>query len=56
MMPERGWVVFGGTNRMLVFQVLGFLAVLGLVAALVVMRKREGTAAKPIKTKSSTRI
>jgi hypothetical protein len=41
---------------MLVFQVLGFLVVLGLVAALIVMRKKDGAAAKPIKTKSSTRI
>ncbi len=39
------------------FQIIGILAIVGLIVALVVMRKKDGTGAKATTTKSSsTRI
>jgi hypothetical protein len=52
MIAERGWVTFGGKENMI--QIVGIIAVIGLVVLLVVMRKRDAAGAKT--TKSSSRI
>ena len=55
MMAGRGWVNIGGKHTMLVFQIGGLLLIAGLIVALVMMRKRDGSVSVS-KTKSSTRI
>jgi hypothetical protein len=56
MMAERGWTKCGGTPRMLpILQIVGLLVIVGLIVALVVMRKRDSVGVST-KTKSSTRI
>jgi hypothetical protein len=38
------------------FQIIGVLAIIGLIVALVVMRKKDTAGAKPTKSSTSTRI
>jgi hypothetical protein len=52
MKPERGWDIPWRKHTML--QIVGILAIIGLIVVLVVMRKKDGASTKT--TKSSSRI
>jgi F0F1-type ATP synthase assembly protein I len=57
MMAERGWDFLRRTADMGPLQIVGILAIIGLVAVLVVMRRKDGATTKTKTTKStSTRI
>jgi hypothetical protein len=58
MEAERGWDIREETAIMEPFQIIGALAVIGLIVALVLMRKKDGAGTKTTTTtsKSSTRI
>ena len=58
MEAERGWAFERNCHNMEPFQIIGIVAIIGLIAALVVMRKKDSAGAKTTTTssKSSTRI
>jgi hypothetical protein len=55
MEAERGWGIREETaTTMEPFQIIGIIAIIGLVVALVVMRKKDAAGAKATTTKSSS--
>jgi hypothetical protein len=55
MEAERGWGIREESATIMEpFQIIGILAIFGLIVALVVMRKKDGAGAKTTTTKSSS--
>jgi hypothetical protein len=54
MIAQRGWDISGGHCNMGMIQIVGLLAIIGLVVTLVVLRKRDNAGVS--KTKTTSRI
>jgi hypothetical protein len=56
MEAERAGAFERNCHTMEPFQIIGIVAIIGLIAALVVMRKKDSAGTKTTTSKSSTRI